>query len=88
MFWQIPETERYTYKIIKKALPNIDGFFESIHRTDLTRKLKEPFQISLEKKREVKGRELPMAALKETLEGQLQTPKVISGIQVMVRKIP
>ena len=30
----------------------------------LTRKSKEPFQISLEKKKEVKGRGLPMAALK------------------------
>ena len=54
----------------------------------LTRKSKELFQISLEKEKEVKGRGLPMAVLKENLEGQLKTPKVIIGIQVMVRKIP
>ena len=29
-----------------------------------------------------------MVALKENLEGQLKTPKVLRGIQVMVRKIP
>ena len=29
-----------------------------------------------------------MAVLKENLEGQLKTPKVIRGIQVMGRKIP
>ena len=29
-----------------------------------------------------------MAVLKENLEGQLKTPKVIRGIQVMVGKIP
>ena len=70
-------------------MPNIDGFFESIDRTDLTRELKEPFQISLEKKREANGCGLPMAVLKENQNGHLKIiPKVIREIQEMISKTP
>ena len=58
-------------------------------KLNLTRKSKELFQISLEKKREANGRGLQMAVLKENQNGHLKIiPKVIREIQEVIIKTP